>query len=81
MTWNHRVIKLTYDEETLYGIYEVFYNKDGTVMAYTENPVVAEDESLEDLEQTLKWMRKALRKPVLEYGKITKEELDTESEE
>ncbi len=85
MTWNYRVIKRKYIgtgyEETLHGIYEVFYNPDESIFAYTENPIEPEAESLEDLTEILIWMLKALAAPVLEYGKITKKELDNESEE
>ncbi len=84
MSWNHRVIRRVYKsetyEETLYGVYEVYYNPDGSIFAYTENPVDAEAETLEDLQEILEWMLKSLDKPVLDYGKITKDELDNESE-
>ncbi len=84
MTWNHRVIRREYKsetyEETLYGIYEVFYNSDGSIFAYTENPANPEAETPKDLKEILEWMLKSLDKPVLDYGKITKDELENESE-
>ena len=44
MTWNHRVVKKVFnkgteDEEEQYSIREVFYNSDGAIYAYTENPI------------------------------------------
>ncbi len=38
--WNHRVIKKIYEDgEEEYGIHEVFYNTDGTIFGYTQEPV------------------------------------------
>jgi len=80
MTWNHRVIRRTYEgtdyQEIRYEIHEVFYNDDGSIYAYTEESIEPSGETLKELKQDLKWMKKALEKPVLEYGKITKDELE-----
>lgn len=42
MTWNYRILK-KHDKETEideYFLVEVFYEKDGTVMAYSENETI-----------------------------------------
>lgn len=49
MNWNHRVIKKMYGNDEMFGIHEVFYNEDGMICAYTQEPVSASSETLEDL--------------------------------
>ena len=67
MTWNHRVIRQVYDDEVFLGIHEVFY-EDGVPDMCTKDTVGVSGESLAELKQTLKWMRKALRQPILEMS-------------
>ena len=75
--WNHRIIKKVYDNgEIQLGIHEVFYNDDGSVYGYTEEPtgasVINIDEStlLDDLKEYLQWMLRALDKPILIDGEV-----------
>ena len=71
MTWNHRVLAREYkgynEVEFAFSIHEVFYT-DGIPDMCTEDPVGVVGDSLADISQTLKWMRKALRKPILNYA-------------
>ena len=68
--WNHRIIKLkAQDGAELvdnYAVHEVYYNDDGTIYAYTNNPVRAYGDTLEELRETLNHMLKSLDAPVLE---------------
>ena len=68
MTWNHRIIAKEYKDQLWFGIHEVFYNKDGVPDMCTEGAVDIIGESLSEISQTLRWMRKALRKPILNYA-------------
>lgn len=69
MTWNHRVVRRIFpDGEILFGIHEVFYNDDGQPDMVTDDAVRVLGDDIDDLEQTLKWMRKALGQPILEYS-------------
>lgn len=68
--WNHRVIKKVTEIGTFYGIHEVFYNDDGSIYSYTENPVDVFGENIAELQQTLEWMLKCLDKPVLVDGEV-----------
>jgi hypothetical protein len=69
--WNHRVVKKYYDEDyTEYGIREVIYNEDGSIYAYTENPIQTRGESLESLRQFLERCLKALDQPILVDGEV-----------
>ena len=40
MSWNYRVIKRVIGGEDAYGIHEVYYAADGTIRAWTENPII-----------------------------------------
>jgi len=67
MTWDYRAIAKEYSGEVMFGIHEVYY-EDGVPTMCTENAVEVAGDTLADLSQTLKWMRKALRKPILNYA-------------
>jgi len=75
MTWNHRVVKKVFnkgteDEEEQYSIREVFYNSDGAIYAYTENPIDLACESLDGLKQYIQWCLNACDKPILIDGEV-----------
>ena len=74
MTWNHRVVRKHDEAETMLGIHEVFYDAEGAPDMVTVDPVGVSGETLEELVETLDWMRKALGQPILEYSDIGKEE-------
>lgn len=66
MHWNHRLIKYTLpDGEVLYSIREVFYEEDGSLMGYVEDPDGVQGNSLREVSKYLTWMRKAFKSPVL----------------
>ena len=71
MTWDYRVVAREYrgfnEVEFTFSIHEIFYT-DGIPDMCTENPVGVVGENLADLSKTLKWMRKALKKPILSYS-------------
>jgi hypothetical protein len=67
--WTYRVIQ----KEGAYAIYEVYYDDQGTVEAWTESPVAAIGETLEELRQDLEWQLEALDEPVLEESELLEE--------
>jgi len=73
MTWNHRVVSKNCEGETMLGIHEVFYDAKGVPEMVTVEPVEVQCETLDGLEQTLKWMTKALGQPILEFDDIPPE--------
>jgi hypothetical protein len=79
--WNHRVVRRTYDrgkssQEVLYSIHEAYYGIDGDINpAITVEPVAPCGESVEVLREDLRWMLRALDKPVLDYE--TREEIQS----
>ena len=76
MSWNYRVMKrkikgADYEEE-FYAIYEVYYEDDGSIKAWTEKPVSIQGETLEELKNDLGYYSKALKEPVLDYNELEK---------
>ena len=77
--WNYRIIQTKPEE---YGLYEVIYNEDGDISAYTENPEVIA-ESPEDLLVSLRLMLDDANKSyhnILEADKIEFAPLCNESD-
>lgn len=63
MSWNFRVM----EKDGEFAIYEVFYNDEGQVQGYTENPSFPRAESIEELKEDLERYAEAMSKPVLQY--------------
>jgi hypothetical protein len=65
MTWNYRVMKITQNHETTYGIHEVYYSPDGKPQLYSADPVPVFASSFESLKEEAKRCHDALNKAVL----------------
>lgn len=69
MSWNHRVIRRSnapsMDLEWTYQIHEVYYNDDGSIESWTENPVAPVGENPLELQSEIRNFSEALNKPVL----------------
>lgn len=66
MTWNYRVI---HREDWGYGLYEVYYDDDGTIKFWTESSVDGNHyDTITELRTGLERMLEALDKDVLPYG-------------
>jgi hypothetical protein len=82
MTWTYRLIDISdeNDGEYLLGLYEVFFDKKGVPMAYTEMNMVGE--SVHELRQVIEWCALALDKPVVQktdfVGSISAKEIDND---
>jgi hypothetical protein len=82
MTWTYRLIDISdeNDGEYLLGLYEVFFDKKGVPMAYTEVSTVGE--SVHELRQVIERYALALDKPVLQktdfVGSISAKEIDND---
>lgn len=64
--WNYRVLQ-RHDpiEGETYVIHEVYYDENDEITMWSENPVTAEEETVEGLSFTLANMLDALNKPAL----------------
>jgi hypothetical protein len=76
MTWNYRVIRFKgeQDEDTYYEIKEVFYNRDGTLMGYSDATVSGE--SFSDVIKVLDMMKQDAHKSVIDEAEFFKGEQD-----
>ena len=63
--WNYRILEKKNEYHTYYEIHEVYYDKDGNIIAWTENPVDLYLESISDLKFLMKRFKKAAKKPIL----------------
>lgn len=75
MNWNYRVVKSMVENQPQYEIHEVYYDKDGNPTMYSAVAVKPFGETLKQLKKDHKRMHRALKLPILEYGKITLQEL------
>jgi len=60
-SWNYRAMK----DEQVFTIHEVYYGENGELEGYTEKPISAIGESLDELEADLRKMLNALRQKPL----------------
>jgi hypothetical protein len=73
--WNYRVIhrKVSavngYDEDT-YSIHEVYYNDNGDIYAFSQEPVQAWSDTVVGLKWVLEKFQEAYNKPVLNYENL-----------
>ena len=62
--WNNRIIKHEKNGTIWYGVHEVFYNKDGSIYAYTEDPITivgeTKSETIGQVEQILRDIKDTL---------------------
>jgi|GEM_PF-1216674 len=85
MSWNHRVIRRSNapstDPEWNYQIHEVYYKWDGSIEAWTENPVAPLGEDLIKLKSEFSLFSKALDRPALQEFKVNGKEVLVEVDE
>ena len=75
--WNHRVVKQVLDDGLdWYSVREVFYNEDGDICGYTQEPVDISGESIESLRQYCQWVLGCLYKDILVDGEVEFCDLD-----
>ena len=67
MKWDYRVLAKECEGELMFGIHEIYYDGDGVPEMCTQDAVDVVGDNLAELVQTLAWMRKALRQPILSY--------------
>ena len=85
MTWNYRIIKhLATDPENTsnedyFGLYEVYYNEDGTIMSRTTDALIIGD-TIDEIGETLDMMKRDIEnRPLLIDSNIDYNSIDTSS--
>ena len=63
--WNYRVLEKGTNDYKYYEIHEVYYDADGKIIAWTENPVDLHIEAVADIKFLMKRFKKAAKKTVL----------------
>jgi hypothetical protein len=64
----YRVLKkLDPEGNYLYGIYEVYFDEDGTIMGHTDEALSPMELSVKELKQTLKAMTKGADSEILDF--------------
>jgi hypothetical protein len=64
--WNHRIIRHIDDDSIYYAIHKFYYDEDGKVKGWTEEPIRIMEEGLEDLKVTLQRLIESFDNPVLD---------------
>lgn len=74
MTWNYRVVRFKNNEdiEEYYEIKEVFYDKQGNILGYTDSSVLSE--TFEGILDVLDLMCSATAKAVINEADLLKKE-------
>lgn len=63
--WNYRVLEKGSEDYKYYEIHEVYYDADGKIIAWTENPVDLYIEAVSDINFLMKRFKKAAKKTIL----------------
>lgn len=75
--WNYRVIRKRHldSNNVSYQVHEVYYDDEGNVESWTENPVEPYGETAEALREEIRYFLQAFRRPILElkeaHGKVS----------
>jgi len=87
MGWNNRVVTRFHSwvdskgqqrGEYVYGIHEAYYDKNGKVVAITEDAIECHGETVSELRRHWCMMAEAFGQPILDYDKIPEAGHDTE---
>ena len=65
--WTHRVMRRKIKGEYFYGIHEVHFDTPEKIEGWTEEEMAPCGDSLNELKDAVKFFRKALDEPVLDY--------------
>jgi hypothetical protein len=60
--WNNRIVKHEKDDTVWYAVHEVFYNENGGINGYTENPITIVGDTVEDVKSQLEMIAKDIEK-------------------
>ena len=72
--WNYRVIRKHHTEvdSVTYHVHEVYYQEDGSIESWTQEPVVPMGETAEKLREDIRYFLHAFRCPILEVKETDK---------
>ncbi len=67
MSWNHRILRRTFEGETFYAVHEVYYDENGNPNGCTDESVSPKGETMDELRSDILSFHDALTKPILNY--------------
>ena len=70
MSWDYRVFKKKISNDFVYEVHEVYYNLDGTIRSWTENPINPAGGTSEELKKDFYRQLDAFDKPILDYDQL-----------
>ena len=73
MRWNYRIVRKAFKEHVAYQVHEVYYNPDGTIKGWTENPINPAGETPEELKQDFSRQLLAFESPILDYEQLSQD--------
>ena len=73
MSWDYRVFKKKIGNDFVYEVHEVYYNLDGTIRSWTENPINPTGGTSEELKKDFYRQLDAFDKPILDYDQLPPE--------
>ena len=79
--WNHRIFTKKINDRKYFCLKEAFYNDDGTVHSWTEDPLTGYFESVEELKSTHELMCKDISKYSTDDLILDEDELDKQFNE
>lgn len=72
MSFNYRMIRHVDGEDYVFNIHEVYYDKDGKVKSWSENPIHAQGDTPIDCLEDLCLMQQAFHEPIMEINSENK---------
>ena len=77
LMWNNRIVKHEKDDTVWYSVHEVFYNKNGGINSYTEDPITILGETVEEVKSQLKMIMRDIEKhEVIDASTVELEDWD-----
>ena len=70
MSWDYRVFKKKIGNGFVYEVHEVYYNLDGTIRSWTENPINPAGGTSEELKKDFAQQLLAFDSSVLDYDAL-----------
>ena len=70
MTWNYRIIKHDLEPITFFAIHEVYYDKAGNVVAWTDRPIEVIGDNKKEIMGEIKHIVSDSKLPVLVESKL-----------
>ena len=72
MTWNYRIIKHDTAESVYFAVHEVYYDKQGNITNWTQNPIDITGDSAKEIARTLQMILTDTKQPVLKESELEK---------